>query len=49
MIAPSVVLAAALVTQGLWHDGAFDGRQALVDVVILASGPLTYWLLRRRG
>ena len=49
MIAPSVVLAAALVTQGLWHDGAFDGRQALVDVVIFASGPVTYWLLRRRG
>jgi len=49
MIAPSVVLAAALVTQGLWHDGAFDGQQALVDVVIFASGPVTYWLLRRRG
>jgi amino acid transporter len=48
MVAPSVVLAAALVAQGLWHDGAFDERQALVDLLVFGSGPLTYWLFRRR-
>jgi amino acid transporter len=47
MVAPSVVLAAALVTQGLWHGGAFDVTQALVDLAIFASGPLTYVLFRR--
>lgn len=48
MVVPSVVLAAALVGHGLWHDGAFDTRQALVDLLILGSGPLTYWLFGRR-
>jgi amino acid transporter len=46
MIAPAVLLATALVVRGLWHDGAFDRQQALVDVAILASGPLSYWLFR---
>jgi APA family basic amino acid/polyamine antiporter len=48
MVAPAVLLAAALVLRGLWHDGAFDGTQALIDLVIFASGPLSYWLFRRR-
>ena len=47
MVAPAVLLATVLVMRGLWHDGAFDRLQALVDLVILASGPLTYWLFRR--
>jgi len=49
MVAPAVLLAAALVVRGLWHDGAFDTEQALIDLVIFASGPLTYWFFRRRG
>jgi amino acid transporter len=47
MVAPAVLLAGALVVRGLWHDGGFDGDQALVDVAILASGPLSFWLFRR--
>jgi amino acid transporter len=49
MVAPGVMLAAALVVRGLWHDGAFDTQQALIDLAIFASGPLTYWLFRRPG
>jgi amino acid transporter len=48
MITPAVLLATALVARGLWHDGAFDRQQALVDAAILASGPLSYWLFRSR-
>jgi hypothetical protein len=43
-----VLLAGALVVRGLWHDGAFHRDQALVDLAILASGPLTFWLFQRR-
>jgi amino acid transporter len=49
LVAPSLLLVALVVTTGLWHDGAFDGRQALLDVVILASGPLTYLLWSKRS
>ena len=48
MVAPAVLLAAALVLRGLWHGGAFDREQALIDLAIFASGPLTHWLFRRR-
>jgi amino acid transporter len=47
MVAPAVLLASALVVRGLWHDGALDREQALVDLAILASGPLSYALFRR--
>jgi amino acid transporter len=47
LAAPPVLLATALVVRGLWHDGGFDRQQALVDLAILASGPLSFWLFRR--
>jgi amino acid transporter len=47
LAAPAVLLAMALVVRGLWHDGGFDRGQALVDLAILASGPLSFWLFRR--
>jgi amino acid transporter len=48
MVAPSAILGAALMARGLWHDGAFDAQQALVDLLIFGSGPLTYALFRRK-
>jgi amino acid transporter len=48
MVAPAALLVTALLVRGLWHDRAFDSRQALVDLAIFASGPLTYALFRRR-
>jgi amino acid transporter len=47
LTAPSVVLVALIVVQSVWHDGRFDRAQAAVDLLVLASGPLTYVLLRR--
>jgi amino acid transporter len=47
LAAPCVLLALALVVRGVWHDGALDREQALVDLAILASGPLSYALFRR--
>jgi amino acid transporter len=49
MVAPAVVLAALVVVRGLWHDGRFDAEQALIDLVIFASGPLAYGLFRQRA
>ncbi|MFI5182997.1 MAG: APC family permease [Vicinamibacteria bacterium] len=48
MVAPSVAIAALVVAAGLGHGGILDGEQALMDLVIFASGPLTYLVLRRR-
>jgi amino acid transporter len=47
MVAPSVVLVALVVSEGLWSNGRLDGAQALFDGAIVASGPLTYVLARR--
>jgi len=47
LMVPSVILAVLVLLSSVWHDGAFDGRQALVDAVVLASGPLTYFWFRR--
>jgi amino acid transporter len=47
MTLPSVLLSAAAISQTVWHDGAFDGRQALVDLAVFASGPLTYLVFSR--
>jgi amino acid transporter len=46
MVAPSVAIVALVVSRGLWHDGGFDGRQALIDLAIFGSVPLTYRLFR---
>jgi amino acid transporter len=49
MVAPAAILVAALLVRGIWHDGSFDTQQALIDLAIFASGPLTYALFRRRA
>lgn len=52
MVAPSVLLVALVIRQGIWPGGFFDRGQALLDLVIFASGPLSYLLfrsLRRAG
>jgi amino acid transporter len=49
MTMPSVVLTVLVVVEGLWPEGVFDGRQALIDLVIFASGPATYWVFKRRA
>jgi amino acid transporter len=48
IVAPSVAIAALVVGAGLGHGGILDREQALMDLVIFASGPLTYLALRRR-
>jgi amino acid transporter len=47
MALPSVFLVSLVVRQGIWPGGAFDARQALLDLAIFASGPLTYLFIRR--
>ncbi len=49
MIAPSVAIVVVVVGTGLFHDGIFDGEQALLDLAIFASGPVSYLLFRRLG
>jgi len=49
MIVPSVILSGLAIAQTVWHDGAFDRWQAVIDCLVLASGPLTYLLFSRRG
>ena len=47
MIVPSVFLSGLAIVQTVWHDGGFDRSQAAIDVLVLASGPLTYLLFNR--
>ena len=47
MVVPSVALTALVIHQGLMPGGVLDTGQALLDVALFASGPLTYWLFRR--
>jgi len=47
MIVPCVILSVLAVVQTVWHDDGFDVRQALIDCLVLASGPLTFILFSR--
>jgi amino acid transporter len=47
MTIPSVVLSGLAIVQTVWHDGLFDIDQARIDLLVLASGPLTYFWIRR--
>jgi amino acid transporter len=47
MALPSVFLVSLVIRQGIWPGGVFDARQALLDLAIFASGPLTYLFIRR--
>ena len=49
MTAPSVLLVALVIRQGVLPAGHVDPAQLLLDVAIFASGPLTYFLFRRRA
>jgi amino acid transporter len=46
MAAPSVLLVALVIRQGIWPAGVFDRTQALLDLAIFTSGPLSYLLFR---
>ncbi len=46
MVAPSVILVALVIREGVWPRGVFDQGQALLDLAIFASGPITYLLFR---
>jgi polar amino acid transport system substrate-binding protein len=46
MVAPSVLLVALVIRQGIWPGGVFDRSQAFLDLAIFTSGPLTYLLFR---
>jgi len=44
---PSLALVTLVIRQGLWPDGKLATGQALLDLAIFTSGPLTYFLFRR--
>ncbi len=48
MTLPSIVLAALVMVQSVWHDGVLDRTQAIVDLAVFASGPVTYLIFRRK-
>jgi amino acid transporter len=47
MTLPSVVISAFVVVESVRPGGAFDATQAIVDLLVFASGPLSYLLVRR--
>ncbi|MBI1950067.1 MAG: APC family permease [Acidobacteria bacterium] len=47
MTVPSVILSGMVIVESVWPDGALDGLQAVVDLLVFASGPATYVLFRR--
>jgi amino acid transporter len=49
MTLPSFVISAFVVVESVRPGGAFDPRQALVDLAVFASGPVTYLLLKQRS
>jgi len=49
MIVPCVILSGLAIVQTVWHDDSFDLRQAIIDLLVLASGPVTYLLFKRAG
>jgi amino acid transporter len=46
LAAPSVVIVALVVRQGLFPDGTLNASQALLDLLLFASGPLTFLVFR---
>ena len=48
MMLPGFAIALWVVAQRLWNGGRFDGRQALLDLAVFASGPVSYLVFRRR-
>jgi amino acid transporter len=49
MTVPSLILSGMVIVESIWPAGVFDIRQALVDLLVFASGPLTYVLFRMTG
>lgn len=47
MALPSVLIVALVIRQGLFPGGVLNPSQALLDVAIFTSGPITYWIFRR--
>jgi amino acid transporter len=47
MVAPSVIIVSLVIRLGLWPGGVLDVGQALIDLAIFTSGPLSYLLFRR--
>jgi amino acid transporter len=47
MVAPSFLIVALVLREGIFPGGVFDARQTLLDLGILASGPATYAFSRR--
>jgi amino acid transporter len=48
IMTPGCLIATWVVVQRFWNGGSFDGRRALLDLAVFASGPVTYLLFRRR-
>ena len=48
MMIPSLIITAFVVRQRIMPGGVFDGRQTVLDLLVFASGPATFFLFRRR-
>jgi amino acid transporter len=48
MMLPGFAIALWVVAQRFWNGGRFEGRQMLLDLAVFASGPVTYFVFRRR-
>ena len=48
MTIPVVALSILVVVQSVWHDGSFDIPSSCGVLGIFASGPITYFLFRRK-
>jgi amino acid transporter len=49
MIVPCVILSVLAIVQTVWDGHSFDTNQAVIDLLVLASGPVTYRLFTRSG
>jgi len=48
MMIPSFVITGFVVVERFWNAGVFDVRRIGLDLLAFASGPLTYFVFRRR-
>jgi len=48
MMVPSFLITGFVVVERFWNAGVFDARRLGLDVLVFASGPLTYLVFKRR-
>src|SRR5262249_15843759 len=48
IVLPSILIGAFVIQRSILPDGDLDARRSILHLLILASGPITYFLTRRR-